>query len=259
MIAYIDSHAHLTGDDLYPEAEAMIERARAAGVEAIVNISTTTVELERGLELSKRYPWLYHAAATHPHDAERDGGASFDALAHYARQGALKAIGEIGLDYYYTHAPKEAQQRVLRRYLQLALECRLPVVIHCREAFADFFDILDSEYRIDQRYGPGVLHCFTGTEADAEEVLKRGWYISMSGIVTFKKSVALHAVAKKIPLERLLIETDAPFLAPQNRRGKRNEPAYVVETAAFLAALKGISVDALAKHTSGNATELFRL
>lgn len=257
MISYTDSHAHLTGKDLYPEVEAIIERARLAHVKSILNICTNIVELERGLELSGRYPWIYQAAATHPHDAEKEGETAFPLFAKYARQGVLKAIGEIGLDYHYTHSSKEHQQSFLRRYLHLALECKLPVVIHCREAFQDFFEILDSEYQINHRHAPGVLHCFTGTMAEAEEVLKRGWYISISGIVTFKKSHELQEIAKMIPLSQLLIETDAPFLAPQSRRGKPNEPAFVIETAGFIASIKQTSIDKLAECTSENASRLF--
>lgn len=258
MKKLIDSHAHLTGNELFPEVEAILARAQEAGLEFILNINTDLITLERGIELSRRYPWVFQAAATHPHDVEKDGEADFPFFADYARKGVLKAIGEIGLDYHYHHSSKESQALFLRRYLQLALECKLPVIIHCREAFDDFFSILDSEYKVDGKHAPGVLHCFTGTTADAEKVLERGWYISMSGIVTFKKSLELQEIAKKVPLDRLLIETDAPFLAPQSHRGKRNEPAYVVEVAKFIAALRQVEVDDVVSATSHNAKKLLK-
>ncbi len=218
---FIDSHAHLTGNDLFQDVESIIARALHAGVGAIVNICIDLASLERGLELSLRYPSIYQAAATHPHDVGQAGETEFPIMAETARKGLLKAIGEIGLDYHYSHSSKEIQQEFLRRYFHLALECRLPVIIHCREAFSDFFSILDQEYCINGRPAPGVLHCFTGNSLEAEEVLKRGWYLSLSGIVTFKKSIELQEIAKEVPLSQLLIETDSPFLAPQKRRGKK--------------------------------------
>jgi TatD DNase family protein len=256
---YFDSHAHLTSDAVYPDLEALLARAQAAGVNHVVNICTDVLTLERGLSLAKTHPWIYQAGATTPHDVEKEGEQVFEVFAQCARNGQLHAIGETGLDYYYEHSNREIQKKFLRRYLHLALECKLPVIIHCREAFSDFFEILDAEYGVDGRIGPGVLHCFTGTMSEAEEVIKRGWMLSLSGIVTFKKSIELHEVAKVIPLENLLIETDTPYLAPQKHRGKINEPAYVTETAAFIAGLKGISVEELAMATSTNACRLFRI
>lgn len=255
---FIDSHAHLTSSTVYEHVEDVLTRAQQVGVQAIVNICTNPLSLERGLELSQRYPWIYQAAATTPHDVEKEGEEVFEIMASAARKGQLKAVGETGLDYYYEHSNRQIQKDFFRRYLQLALECQLPVVIHCREAFADFFEILDADYCVQGRHAPGVLHCFTGTLAEAEEVLKRGWMLSLSGIVTFKKSQELQQVAREIPLEQLLIETDAPYLAPQSHRGKPNEPAFLVETAAFIAHLKQISVEELAQATAQNAKRLFR-
>lgn len=259
MPSYFDSHAHLTSDAVYEHVHDLIQRAQAAGVHSIVNICTDPKTLQRGLELAKQYPWIYQAAATTPHDVEKEGAEVFDLMAHHARAGDLKAVGEIGLDYYYQHSNRQIQQEFLRRYLHLALECKLPVVIHCREAFADFFTILDAEYVVKGRHAPGVLHCFTGTAAEAEEVLKRGWMLSLSGIVTFKKSQTLQEVAKMVPLEQLLIETDTPYLAPQAHRGKTNEPAFLIETAGFIAHLKGISIEQLAQATTENARQLFNV
>lgn len=248
----IDSHAHLTN---FEDVDSLIERASLAGVDTIINICTNPAEVERGLILAKKFPWIYNAAATTPHDAEKEGSLFFAQMEDFARNGALVAVGETGLDYHYYSSSKEQQQELLCKYLVLAKECSLPVIIHCREAFADLLRIIDSEYK-----GlPGVLHCFTGTLEEAELLIQRGWYISFSGIVTFKKSQELQAIAKVIPKERLLIETDAPYLAPISCRGKINEPAYLVETANFIATLRGVSLEELAETTAHNARTLFSL
>ena len=253
-----DSHAHLTSSTVFEQIDLLLERAQKAGVKRIVNICTDLLTLERGLALSKTHPWIYQTAATTPHDVEKEGEAVFESIAQVARAGDLKAIGETGLDYYYEHSNRAIQQNFLCRYLHLALECQLPVVIHCREAFSDFFQILDAEYQINSRHAPGVLHCFTGTVKEAEEVIKRGWMLSLSGIVTFKKSIELQEVTKIVPLNQLLIETDTPYLAPQSHRGKVNEPSFLVETAQFIARLKEISFQELADATSHNANQLFK-
>lgn len=257
MAAYFDSHAHLTSDEVFDNIEEMLGRAKTAGVAHIVNICTDAKTLERGLALSKKYPWIYQAGSTTPHDVEKEGETLFETFAKCARNGELHAIGETGLDYYYEHSGRGIQKTFLRKYLHLALECDLPVIIHCREAFGDFFEILDAEYRLDDRHAPGVVHCFTGTMSEAEEVIKRGWMLSLSGIVTFKKSTSLQEVAKMVPLQNLLIETDTPYLAPQKHRGEVNEPAYVADTAAFIAELKNISVQELAEASTQNAFRLF--
>jgi TatD DNase family protein len=256
---YCDSHAHLTSSSLFEQLDAVIAAAQAAGVNQIINICTDKDSLEKGILLSKQHPWISNTAATHPHDAEAEGEQQLPFFTQAARNGDIVAIGETGLDYHYNHSSKEMQQKYLRSYLQLALEYRLPVVIHCREAFADFFKILDEEYMVNSKHAPGVLHCFTGTLEEAKQVLKRGWYLSLSGIVTFKKSEELRDVAKLVPLDRLLIETDAPYLAPQSFRGKPNQPAYLPETAAAVASAKGLSVEKLAAATYQNTCALFKL
>lgn len=257
VVELVDSHAHLTSPVVFDQLDSVLERAQLAGVKAIVNICTDSLSLERGLALSKRCPWIYQAAATTPHDVEKEGEQVFDVMASAARNGQLKAVGETGLDYYYEHSNREIQKHFLRRYLHLALECQLPVVIHCREAFKDFFDVLDAEYQVNGKHAPGVLHCFTGTITEAEEVIKRGWMLSLSGIVTFKKSLELQEIAKMIPLDQLLIETDTPYLAPQRHRGKQNEPAFVLEIAHFIASLKQISFEEVAEATRLNASKFF--
>lgn len=256
-MAFTDSHAHLTSEEVFSQVDSILERAKSAGVANIVNICTDALTLERGLALSKKYSWVYNAAATTPHDVEKEGEALFPLMEHHAKAGDLVAVGETGLDYFHHHSPPEMQQHFLRRYLKLALECRLPLVIHCREAFADLFKILDAEYISHKNNPPGILHCFTGTLDEAAEVLSRGWFLSLSGIVTYKKSDSLRAVAKMVPLDKLLIETDTPYLSPQSHRGKTNEPAFLPETAAIIAGIKGIPIEEVAKTTSDNAKRAF--
>lgn len=257
IMFFTDSHAHLTSSQLYDEIEGVLTRAESTGVKRIINICTDTESLIKGMALSKSDPWIFNAAAAHPHDVEREGELFFPHVQQQARQGNLIAVGETGLDYHYHHSTPEKQQQYLRMHLQLALEAKLPVIIHCREAFKDLFSILDEEYCPDHKHGPGVLHCFTGSIAEAEQVLERGWFLSLSGIITFKKSIELREVARLVPLDRLLIETDAPYLAPNSRRGKQNEPSYIVETASVLAALKGVTLAELAEATTKNAARLF--
>lgn len=257
---FIDSHAHLTCDAVYPQVDVYIQAAKNVGLEAICNICTDPMTLERGIELKKKYPdFIYNIAATTPHDVEKEGEAVFPVVEKAAKEGLLVAIGETGLDYYYTHSNPAIQQDFLRRYLRLARQLALPVVIHCRDAFSDFFTILDEEYKENGNWLPGVLHCFTGTKKEAEEVIKRGWMLSLSGIVTFKKSEELREVAQLVPLNQLLIETDTPYLAPQKYRGKPNQPSYLVETAALIAQIKGLTADELGSIASKNSKKLFKL
>ncbi len=180
----VDSHAHLTSPDVISRLDGIIERAEAAHVKRIINICTDPKTLEAGLALEKKHPWIRTAGATTPHDVEKEGKSSFDVFAAAARARQLVAIGETGLDYYYQHSNRSIQQEYLIRYLHLAKECRLPVIFHCREAFDDLFAISDREYPSQN----AVLHCFTGKPEDAKRGLDRGWMISFSGILTFKKS-----------------------------------------------------------------------
>lgn len=249
-----DSHAHLTHEGIKHELIlAHLERAKEAGLTRIINIATTPEELRDGLKLKQQFPWIDHVASTTPHDVEKYGEKHFEIFEEHAKNGDLVAVGETGLDYYYDHSPRDLQQQFLIRYFDLATQCDLPVVIHCRDAFADFFKILDRHFK-----GKGVLHCFTGNLEEAKQVVERGWYLSLSGIVTFKRSLELQEVAKMVPLEQLLIETDAPYLAPHPLRGKPNEPAYIVHTARLIADLKGLTYEELAKATAQNAADLFK-
>lgn len=256
---FFDSHAHLTCKHLAPQVDELATRAWQGGVKHVVNICTDRDSLEKGLALTCKYPWIFNAGATTPHDVDKEGEELFPLFAEQARSGAFVAVGETGLDYFYEHSDRTVQQHFFRRYLSLALECSLPIIIHCREAFEDFFSIIDADYTQNGRHAPGVLHCFTGTASEAEGVLTRGWFLSLSGIVTFKKSETLRDVARLVPLDRLLIETDAPYLAPQKHRGKTNEPSYLPEIAQVIADAKQISLEAVAIASYQNACRLFRL
>jgi TatD DNase family protein len=255
----IDSHAHLTSDALFSDIESVLARAKVAGIDAIINICTNASTLERGLALAKKFPWIYNAAATTPHDVEKEGEALFSLMEHHALSGDLVAVGETGLDYHYYSASKEIQKHFLKKYLHLARTSQLPVIIHCREAFEDLFQIVDKEYLIDGSVAKGVLHCFTGTASEAEAVLLRGWYLSLSGIVTFKKSSTLRDIAKLTPLNQLLVETDSPYLAPQSQRSKLNEPSFLQEIIQTIAEVKGILIEEVINASANNARTFFKL
>ena len=249
-MSFIDAHAHLTseeGKDLRP----LLERAQAASVASIINVCTSLNDLHRGLKLSSTTPKIYTTAAQTPHDA-----ATFDEPFFVEVEKSVKslvAIGEIGLDYHYDLAPRESQKQLFSRYLELAVKCKLPIVIHCREAFNDLEEMILHASR-----DLGVmLHCFTGTKDEAKRALNHGWYVSLSGIVTFPKSLELQEVARYLPEDRLLLETDSPYLAPQGFRGKVNEPGFLPVTAKYVADLRQVSIDQLAHATSENVRRLF--
>lgn len=252
-ITFIDTHAHLTSEQILPTIEGVLSRALEKGVHKIVNICTDEKSLNEGLLLAEKHPWIYNAAATTPHDVETEGELFFPIVERLAKQGKFVAIGETGLDYFYEHSNRKLQQAFLVRYFSLAKKMQLPLIFHCRDAFEDLFAMADRDYRD----APAVLHCFTGSIDDAKGVIERGWYLSISGIVTFKKSEGLREVAKYVPLDRLLIETDSPYLAPQSQRGKMNEPAFLPETAKIIADAKGISLTELSRATEENAMRFF--
>jgi TatD DNase family protein len=251
----IDSHAHLTADGVYENITPILKRAQQAGVTHIFNICTDLITLERGIKLRKEFPWIYNVGATTPHDVENEGEPFFSRFEGAAKNGDLVAIGETGLDYFYENSNRSLQRTFLEQYLHLASEANLPVVIHCRDAFDDLFAVADSHFKKESL----VLHCFTGTQDEAKRVLDRGWTISFSGIVTFKKSESLQEVAKMTPLERMIVETDTPYLAPQSKRGKQNEPAFVIETAQCLSRLKEIPFEKFAQAVCENTLQFFRV
>ncbi len=252
-LGFFDSHAHLTSEEMLEELEATLVRAEKAGVKRILNIATDLFSLEKGIALKRKYPWVFLAGATPPHDVGKKGEAEFSFFEKAAIEKQIVAIGETGLDYYYEHSPKKEQQKFFLRYVDLAKKQKLPLVFHCREAFFDLFSLTKKE-----NIG-AVLHCFTGTLKEAKEAIERGWFISFSGIVTFKKSQELRNIAKEIPLENLFIETDAPYLAPNSKRGKKNEPAFIVETASVLAEVKGVDLAEIKKVTYENTSRFLSL
>ncbi len=253
-ITLIDTHCHLEMAPFDPDRDEVIQRARDAGIEAMITIGSDLKGNIGGLELSRRYDFIYSAVGLHPHDAKDFTQKILNQLKTWAKDAKVVAVGEIGLDYHYDHSPREIQREVFMKQLLLAKELKLPAVIHSREAKEDTLDILEKS-GVDN----GVFHCFSGDMETAEKVMELGFYISIAGPVTFKKAERLREIVKAIPDNRLLIETDAPYLTPEPFRGKRNEPSYVVHTAKALAELRGISIEDLSRITTLNAKHLFKI
>ncbi len=257
-MSFTDSHAHLDDERFDADREAVLARAREAGVARILTIAEATrpADVEKTLLLAAEHDgFLWVAVGVHPHEARHATDELLDELASCASQRRLLAWGEIGLDYHYDHSPRDVQQAVFRKQLQRARGLDLPVVIHCREAWDDGLRILTEECA-ETTLG-GILHCFSGTAEIAAQAVERGFLISFAGTVTFPKAENLRTAAAAVPLEHLLVETDCPYLAPQAVRGKRNEPAYVVEVAAELGRLHGLSSDEMGARTTENFLRLF--
>lgn len=254
--ALIDSHAHLDDTQYDGDRAAMLVRARAAGVVQMVNAGCDLPSSRRAVALAAAYDYIFAAVGIHPHEVADLPADYLGTVREMSRQANVVAIGEIGLDYYRDLSPREVQRRVFREQLALAKELGLPVVIHDRDAHGDVLDILRKDGA-----GPagGVLHCFAGSLEMAAACLEMGFYISFAGPVTYPNARRPKEVAAAVPLERLLVETDSPYLAPQTHRGKRNEPAYVRYVAEQIAALKGITPEEVARATTANARRLFGL
>ena len=255
---FIDSHAHIDGPEFDADRNEVIERARAAGVSVILNVGTGDPHsgaLERAVELGRSHENTYTAIGTHPHDARLYDDAAEERIKTLITSERVIAWGEIGLDFHYDNSPRDVQVTVFKRQLHAARECDLPVVIHTREAESETIEILKSDYAEAKRRG--VFHCFSGSMDLAQRAIELGFMISFSGIVTFKKADELRAVAKEVPLDRLLVETDCPYLTPIPYRGKRNEPAYVVEVARCLAGLHGVDLEEMARITTENFLRFF--
>jgi TatD DNase family protein len=251
---YIDTHAHLTFPEFAVDLPDVIKRAKEANLEAIVNIALDDEALKKSLALSQEYPgYIYTAAGIHPQEASAWKESDYQRFREITRQHKIVAIGETGLDYHYKLSPIETQQAVFRRFLQLCQEVDLPAVIHSRDAAEDTIKIIREENRGKLK---GVMHCFSGDSDLALRTLDLGLHISFTGNITFPKANNLREVVKVVPLERIMIETDCPFLAPQEFRGKRNEPAYVVKVAEQIAAVKGLTVEEVALATTRNARQL---
>lgn len=251
----IDSHCHLDNQDFDADRDAVIERALAAGVETMLAIGTGEgpPDLEAGLRLAERYPCFVASAGVHPHDAAKSSEAVLKHLARLAGHPKIVAVGEIGLDYHYDFAPRDVQQQVFAAQMAVAGDAGLPIIIHTREAWDDTFALLERHWPKDVG---GIMHCFSGGVAEARRALDLGFYLGFGGIVTYPKATEVHEAARFAPLDRILLETDAPYLAPVPKRGKRNEPAYLVDTARRLAALRGIPVDEVAAATTANFKRL---
>jgi len=251
----IDSHCHLDFPDFASELDAVIGRARAVGIARMVTISTRLHRHAEVLAIAERFADIFCSVGTHPHYADQEADVTAADLVARTRHPKVVALGEAGLDYHYDNSPREAQERGFRTHIAAARESGLPLVIHTREADADTARILEEE--TGQGAFPAVLHCFTGGLELAHSAVALGLFVSFTGIVTFKNSTALRAIAAELPADRILIETDAPYLAPGRFRGKRNEPAYVVEVAKVLAECRGVSFDEIARQTSENFFRLF--
>jgi TatD DNase family protein len=251
----VDSHCHLDFADFADDLDAIVARATAAGVVRIVTISTRVRRLPELLAITERFPNVYCSVGTHPHNADEEDGIAAAELAEFTRHPKVVALGEAGLDYFYEHGSREAQARGFRAHIAAARATGLPLVIHTRDADEDCGKILDEE--MVKGGFRAVLHCYTGGRDLAMKAIGLGLSISFTGILTFKKSQALRDLAAELPADRIMVETDAPYLAPGKFRGKRNEPSYVTETAKVLAETRGVSLEALSRQTTENFFRLF--
>jgi TatD DNase family protein len=252
----IDTHCHIQDREFAGDLEAVLGRAREAGVAYALVVGSDLASSQRAFNLAQRFPQLFAAVGVHPHDSKDADSATFDRIRELVSQDRVVAMGEMGLDYHYDFSPRKNQQRVFRYQIGLARECGLPVIIHDREAHGDTLAILQEERA--EEVG-GVLHCFSGSWEMAQECLKMGFYISVAGPVTFANAKRLVRVVENLPLDRLLVETDSPYLTPVPHRGKRNEPAYVRLVAEAVARIKGLPVAAVEEQTTANAIKLFGL
>lgn len=248
----VDSHCHLDFSDFAAEREAIIARARSAGVETMLTISTRLDEFGEVLAIAEAHDGIWCSVGAHPHEAKDHAALAPQQLVALTAHPKVVGIGETGLDFHYDLSPRDIQEQVFRAHIAASHKTGLPLVIHARDADREVAQILDEE-----RPPPGVMHCFSSGRALADAALALGFYISISGIVTFRNAEELRAIVRNLPLDRLLVETDAPYLAPVPYRGKRNEPAFVAATAAAVAGLKGIELQHLAEMTSANFFRLF--
>jgi TatD DNase family protein len=251
----VDSHCHLDFPDFSGELDAVVARAEAAGIARMVTISTRVRRHDALLAIAERYPSVFCSVGTHPHYAEEERDVTLAELGDRAARPKVVAIGEAGLDYFYERSPRPVQERVFRTHIAAARDSGLPLVIHTRDADADTMRILEEE--TGKQSFTAVLHCFTGGRDLALAAVALGHYVSFTGILTFKKSDHLRSIAAALPADRILVETDSPYLAPNSRRGKRNEPAFVVETATVLAETRGVPLETIARETTENFFRLF--
>jgi TatD DNase family protein len=255
----IDSHAHIDFPQFADDREAMLQRARDAGVGTLLAIGTGPgpEKLDAAIPFAEQHDWIYTSVGIHPHEAKEVTPQHLDELARLAQHPKVIAWGEIGLDYFYDHSPRDVQATVFRSQMELAHAAKLPIIIHCRDAWDDCLALIEQHWRPTGL--AGILHCFTGTFGHAKRGLDMGFLISFAGNATYPKTQNIRDVAKEIPLDRILIETDSPFLAPQPYRGKRNEPAYVAEVAKTLATVRNLAPEEIAAATAANFRRLFRI
>jgi TatD DNase family protein len=251
----VDSHCHLDFPDFAPELDAVVARAGAAGVGHMVTICTRVRRHAQVLAVAEHFPTVTCSVGTHPHHAHEELDITVEDLIAHTNHPKVVALGEAGLDYHYDNSPRDAQEQGFRTHIAAARATQLPLVIHTREADADCARILEDE--MGKGAFPAVLHCYTGGPELARRAVAFGCYIGFTGIVTFKNSAALRAIAAELPADRFLVETDAPYLAPLPYRGKRNEPSYVVEVAKMLAEVRGVSFEEIARQTTENFFKLF--
>ena len=255
----VDSHAHIDFEQFDEDREAMLARAREAGVQKLLAIGSASgpEKPDAAIPFAEQHDWIYATIGIHPHEAQQATDGSFAKLAELARHPRVIAWGEIGLDYFYDHSPRDVQQRVFRRQMELARVAKLPIVIHCRDAWEDCLRLLEEDWQ-PSGLG-GIFHCFTAGLVEAKRGLDMGFVVSFAGNVTYPKMQHVRDVAKALPADKILTETDSPFLSPQGRRGKRNEPAYVVEVAKELANVRNLPQDEMAEIAAGNFERFFRL
>lgn len=253
-MSLIDSHCHLDDEQFGPDRDAVIARALEAGVDCMMSIGTGDgpPDLEPAIRIADRYPQIYATVGVHPHNAAKADDRTLGQLEALLKHPKVVALGEIGLDYHYDFSPHDAQRALFEQQLDLARRAGKPIIIHTREAWDDTMAVLKQHWK-----GEGVMHCFSGGPEQAEHAMRMGFYISFAGVVTFPKATNIQAAAKAVPLDRLLVETDAPYLAPVPYRGKRNEPSYIAHTARRVAELRGESFEAIAEATSANYRRLF--
>lgn len=251
---YFDSHAHLDDPRFEQDFDETIARMQQNGVTGMMNIGCDLPSSERSVELAGRFDWVWAAVGSHPDDANHVGAARIERYRALCRHPRVKAVGEIGLDYHYEDVPRDVQKQAFRMQMQLAREVDLPVVVHEREAHGDAMELLDDFPDVT-----GVFHCYSGSAEMARELVRRGWYVGFTGVVTFKNARRAVETVEALPLDRILIETDCPYMAPEPYRGRRNDPSYVPLVAARIAGIKGISPEEAGRITRENAARLFRL
>ncbi|HHV43956.1 MAG TPA: TatD family hydrolase [Firmicutes bacterium] len=251
---FVDSHAHVNNDRLLKDEAEVIAQAEAAGVQVIVNVGWDLPSSKRAVEQAEKYPGVYAAVGIHPHDAKTYTEEALAELARLAKHPKVVALGEMGLDYYYDNSPRDQQRFVFKQQLELARKLGLPVIIHNRDAHGDTWEILQRQEVVG-----GVMHCYSGSVELAKKLLDRGFYLGFAGPITFKNAVKPVEVVNQAPMERILVETDCPYLTPEPHRGKRNEPAFVTYVAQKVAEIKGLEVDEVARITTANAKSLFKI